>query len=125
MFHQIEGFLVDENVSFAELKGVLTAFAERLYGAGHAGALPAELLPVRRARRRGRRRLRLLRSADGTRAGCRVCKHTGWIEVLGCGMIHPGVFEHCGIDPESTPASRSAWASSASRCSATASRTSG
>jgi phenylalanyl-tRNA synthetase alpha chain len=33
--------------------------------------------------------------------GCRVCKHTGWIEILGCGMIHPAVFEHCGLDPES------------------------
>jgi phenylalanyl-tRNA synthetase alpha chain len=40
------------------------------------------------------------KKADGTRPGCRICKFTGWIEILGCGMIHPVVFEHTGIDPE-------------------------
>ncbi len=60
MFHQIEGFLVDERVSLAELKGVLTEFAVRLYGPGDAGALPTELFPLRRAGHGGRRRLRIL-----------------------------------------------------------------
>ena len=40
------------------------------------------------------------RQSDGTRKGCNVCKHTGWVEILGCGMIHPVVFEACNIDPE-------------------------
>ena len=100
MFHQIEGFLVDEHVTLADLQGRAHRVRRAPLRRRHAGALPPELLPLRRARRRGRRRLRLLQAPDGTRAGCRVCKHTGWIEILGCGMIHPVVFESCGIDPE-------------------------
>lgn len=109
MFHQIEGFLVAERVSFAELKGVLTAFAERLYGPGTPVRFRPSYFPFvepgaevdvgcvfchpdgeAEADADGR----------GPRSSCRVCKATGWLEILGCGMVHPAVFEHCGIDPE-------------------------
>jgi phenylalanyl-tRNA synthetase alpha chain len=100
MFHQIEGFLVDERVSVAELKGVLTAFAERLYGAGTPVRFRPSYFPFVEPGMEVDVGCVFCKRADGTHAGCRVCKHTGWLEVLGCGMIHPEVFRHCGIDPE-------------------------
>jgi phenylalanyl-tRNA synthetase alpha chain len=100
MFHQIEGFLVDENVSFAELKGVLTAFAERLYGPGTPVRFRPSYFPFVEPGAEVDVGCVFCLGPDGVRAGCRVCKHTGWLEVLGCGMIHPEVFRHCGIDPE-------------------------
>jgi phenylalanyl-tRNA synthetase alpha chain len=100
MFHQIEGFLVDERVSVAELKGVLTAFAERLYGAGTPVRFRPSYFPFVEPGMEVDVGCVFCKRADGTRAGCRVCKHTGWLEVLGCGMIHPEVFRHCEIDPE-------------------------
>jgi len=94
MFHQVEAFLVDRNVSLANLKGVLAEFAERFYGAGTPVRLRPSYFPF---------------VEPGAEvdigcvfckgAGCAVCKHSGFIEVLGCGMIHPVVFEACGIDP--------------------------
>ncbi len=100
MFHQIEGFLVDERVSVAELKGVLGAFAERLYGAGAPLRFRPSYFPFVEPGLELDVGCVFCRRADGTYAGCRVCKQTGWLEVLGCGMIHPEVFRHCGIDPE-------------------------
>jgi phenylalanyl-tRNA synthetase alpha chain len=95
MFHQIEGFLVDEKVSFAELKGVLTAFAERLYGSGTPVRFRPSYFPFVEP---GAELDVGCVFCAGT--GCRVCKQSGWLEVLGCGMIHPEVFRHCGLDPE-------------------------
>ena len=100
MFHQIEGFLVDEHVSIAELKGVLTAFAERVYGAGTQVRFRPSYFPFVEPGMELDVGCVFCKQPDGTHAGCRVCKHTGWLEVLGCGMIHPEVFRHCGIDPE-------------------------
>jgi phenylalanyl-tRNA synthetase alpha chain len=100
MFHQIEGFLVDEHVSLAELKGVLTAFAERVYGAGTQVRFRPSYFPFVEPGMELDVGCVFCKQPDGTHAGCRVCKHTGWLEVLGCGMIHPEVFKHCGIDPE-------------------------
>ncbi len=95
MFHQVEAFLVDENVSLAHLKGVLAEFAERFYGKGTPVRLRPSYFPF---------------VEPGAEvdigcvfckgAGCNVCKHSGFIEVLGCGMIDPRVFTSCGIDPE-------------------------
>jgi phenylalanyl-tRNA synthetase alpha chain len=99
MFHQIEGFLVDEHVSFAELKGVLTAFAERLYGPGTPVRFRPSYFPFVEPGAELDVRCVFCPSPG---AGCRVCKYSGWLEVLGCGMIHPVVFEHCGLDPEKT-----------------------
>lgn len=100
MFHQIEGFIVDENVSFAHLKGVLTAFAQRLYGEGAPVRFRPSYFPFVEPGAEVDVGCVFCVQPDGTRAGCRVCKGTGWIEILGCGMIHPQVFENCGIDPD-------------------------
>ena len=100
MFHQIEGFLVDEKVSIAELKGVLTAFAERVYGAGTEVRFRPSYFPFVEPGMELDVGCVFCRKPDGSRPGCRTCKQTGWVEVLGCGMIHPDVFRHCGIDPE-------------------------
>jgi phenylalanyl-tRNA synthetase alpha chain len=100
MFHQIEGFLVDEHVTFAELKGVLSEFAVRLYGPGTPVRFRPSYFPFVEPGAEMDVGCVFCVRADGTHAGCNVCKRTGWLEVLGCGMIHPVVFEHCGIDPE-------------------------
>jgi phenylalanyl-tRNA synthetase alpha chain len=100
MFHQVEGFLVDEKVSFAELKGVLTSFAERLYGPKTPVRFRPSYFPFVEPGAEVDIGCVFCAKPDGTRVGCRLCKHTGWIEILGCGMIHPVVFENTGIDPE-------------------------
>jgi phenylalanyl-tRNA synthetase alpha chain len=96
MFHQVEGFMVGEKVTFADLKGALQGFL--------AGFFEKEDL-----------RLRFrpsyfpftepsaevdMECVICSGEGCRVCKQSGWLEVLGCGMIHPEVFRHVGIDSE-------------------------
>lgn len=100
MFHQIEGFLVDVDVSLADLKGVLSAFAEALYGPGTPIRLRPSYFPFVEPGAEVDIGCNFCRPDDGSRDRCRVCKQTGWLEVLGCGMIHPEVLEHCGIDPE-------------------------
>jgi phenylalanyl-tRNA synthetase alpha chain len=100
MFHQIECFLVDERVTVAHLKGVLGEFADRFFGAGTPIRLRPSYFPFVEPGAEVDVGCPFCRRPDGTRAGCSVCKHTGWIEILGCGMIHPVVFESCGIDPE-------------------------
>jgi phenylalanyl-tRNA synthetase alpha chain len=100
MFHQVECFLVDEHVTMAHLKGVLAEFAERFFGAGTPIRLRPSYFPFVEPGAEVDVGCPFCRRKDGTRAGCGVCKRTGWIEILGCGMIHPVVFESCGIDPE-------------------------
>jgi phenylalanyl-tRNA synthetase alpha chain len=99
MFHQIEGLLVDERVSFAELKGVLTQFAHRLYGERAVRFRPSYFPFVEPGAEVD---VACAFCEDGieSRLTCRVCKGTGWLEILGCGMVHPAVLEHCGIDAE-------------------------
>nr|VFK66860.1 MAG: phenylalanyl-tRNA synthetase, alpha subunit [Candidatus Kentron sp. UNK]VFK72289.1 MAG: phenylalanyl-tRNA synthetase, alpha subunit [Candidatus Kentron sp. UNK] len=95
MFHQVEGFMVDEDVSFADLKGVLEAFSRYFFAHDLALRFRPSYFPFTEP------------SAEvdigcvmcGGK-GCRVCKGTGWLEVLGCGMVHPKVFENVGIDNE-------------------------
>ena len=100
MFHQIEGFVVDEHTSFAELKGVLTEFARRFYGAATPVRFRPSYFPFVEPGAEMDVGCVFCRPEDGSRASCRVCKGTGWFEILGSGMIHPDVFRHCGIDPE-------------------------
>jgi phenylalanyl-tRNA synthetase alpha chain len=100
MFHQIEGFLVDQRTSFAELKGVLSEFARRLYGADVATRFRPSYFPFVEPGAEMDVTCVFCRPDDGSRESCRVCKASGWLEVLGSGMIHPEVFRHCGIDPE-------------------------
>ena len=100
MFHQIEGFLVAEKVSFAELKGVLTAFAERLYGEGTPVRFRPSYFPFVEPGAELDIGCVFCNPDDGSRATCRVCKSTGWLEILGCGMVDPNTLEACGIDSE-------------------------
>jgi phenylalanyl-tRNA synthetase alpha chain len=100
MFHQVEGFLVDEHVNFGELKGVLTEFARRLYGSETRVRFRPSYFPFVEPGAELDVSCTFCRPDDGSRAACRVCKASGWLEILGCGMIHPAVFEHCGIDAE-------------------------
>jgi phenylalanyl-tRNA synthetase alpha chain len=100
MFHQIEGFLVDERASMAELRGVLTEFARRLYGPDTDVRFRPSYFPFVEPGAEMDIGCVFCRPEDGSRKNCRICKATGWLEVLGSGMIHPEVFRHCGIDGE-------------------------
>ena len=107
MFHQIDGFLVDKNVSFAHLKGVLTTFLKRTFGSEVPVRFRPSYFPF--VEPGGELDIGCTfckpwndPGSDAQRArtkACRTCKTTGWIEVLGCGSIHPVVFEQCGLDP--------------------------
>ena len=95
MFHQVEGFMVDTDVSFADLKGILHDFLQAFFERELAVRFRPSYFPFTEP------------SAEVDIAcvicdggGCRVCKHTGWIEILGCGMIHPNVFAKVGVDNE-------------------------
>jgi phenylalanyl-tRNA synthetase alpha chain len=100
MFHQVECFLVDEHVTLAHLRGVLSEFAERFFGPGTPVRLRPSYFPFVEPGAEVDVGCPFCKRPDGTRAGCSVCKKTGFIEILGCGMIHPVVFESCGLDPE-------------------------
>lgn len=100
MFHQVEGFLVDTNASFAQLKGVLSEFARRLYGAGTRVRFRPSYFPFVEPGAELDVGCVFCRPGDGSRPNCRVCKATGWLEILGCGMVHSRVFEACDIDSE-------------------------
>lgn len=100
MFHQVEGFYVARDVSFAELKGVLTAFVHRLYGEAVPVRFRPSYFPFVEPGAEVDVGCVFCSPDDGTRASCRVCKSTGWLEVLGCGMIHPEVLRQCHVDPK-------------------------
>ena len=94
-FHQIEGLVIDKDISFADLKGTLEVFAKELFGPDTKTKFRPHHFPFTEP------------SAEVDVScfkcggkGCRFCKGSGWIEILGCGMVHPHVLEMCGIDPE-------------------------
>ena len=94
-FHQIEGLVIDKNITFADLKGTLAEFARELFGPDTKTKFRPHHFPFTEP------------SAEVDVScfkcggkGCRFCKGSGWIEILGCGMVHPHVLEMCGIDPE-------------------------
>jgi phenylalanyl-tRNA synthetase alpha chain len=95
MFHQVEGLLVDEQVTFAELKGTLLAFAQAFFGADVKIRLRPSFFPFTEPSAEVDVSCFLCHGK-----GCRVCKSTGWLEVLGAGMVHPNVFKAAGYDPE-------------------------
>lgn len=95
MFHQVEGFLVDQQASFADLKGVLYDFLTRFFERELKLRFRPSYFPFTEPSAEVDIECVI---CDG--AGCRVCSHTGWLEVLGCGMIHPEVFRHVDIDSE-------------------------
>jgi phenylalanyl-tRNA synthetase alpha chain len=95
MFHQVEGLMVDEEVSFADLKGILDDFLRNFFEQDLQVRFRPSYFPFTEP------------SAEVDvqcvmcgGIGCRVCSHTGWLEVLGCGMVHPNVFQQAGIDSE-------------------------
>ena len=94
VFQQIEGLVIDEGISMSDLKGTLDAFASRLYGEGITTRFRPSYFPFTEPSAEVD-----LTCANCKGAGCRVCKGTGWIEVLGAGMVNPKVLEMCGIDP--------------------------
>ncbi|KAA0019327.1 phenylalanine--tRNA ligase subunit alpha [Salinicola corii] len=96
MFHQVEGLLVDEGVSFADLKGTIADFLHAFFERDDLEVRfrpsyfpftePSAEVDIQCVMCRGE--------------GCRVCSQSGWLEVMGCGMVHPAVFRHSGVDPE-------------------------
>lgn len=97
MFHQVEGFAIDENINFAQLKGVLLNFARLFFSPDVNLRLRPHFFPFTEP------------SAEvdiscfickGEKDKCSLCKGKGWLEILGCGMIHPKVLKNCGIDPK-------------------------
>ncbi len=95
MFHQVEGFMVDTDIAFSDLKGVLQLFIHSMFSAETPVRFRPSYFPFTEP------------SAEVdigcifcSGKGCRVCKQTGWLEILGAGMIHPRVFEYVGYDPE-------------------------
>ena len=95
MFTQVEGLVVGEAVSLGDLKGTLTAFARELFGATRQVRLRPSFFPYTEPSAE----LDISCAACGG-SGCAMCKRTGWIEVLGSGMVHPAVFEAVGYDPD-------------------------
>ena len=94
-FHQIEGLVIDKNITFADLKGTLAEFAKELFGPETKVKFRPHHFPFTEPSA----------EVDVTcfkcgGKGCRFCKGSGWIEILGCGMVHPHVLEMCNIDPE-------------------------
>jgi phenylalanyl-tRNA synthetase alpha chain len=95
MFTQVEGLVVDEGISLGDLKGTLNAFAERLFDRRVATRFRPSFFPYTEPSAEldvG------CFNCDG--AGCALCKQSGWLEVLGCGMVHPAVFEAVGYDAD-------------------------
>jgi len=95
MFHQIEGLAVDTGISFADLKGTLDFFARKFFGEKTRTSFHPSFFPFTEPS--GEVAISCI-FCNGE--GCRVCKHSGWIEVMGCGMVHPEVLRHGEIDPE-------------------------
>ena len=94
-FHQVEGLVIDKHITFADLKGTLAEFAREMFGEETKVKFRPHHFPFTETSA----------EVDVTcfkcgGKGCRFCKGSGWIEILGCGMVHPHVLEMCGIDPE-------------------------
>tara|TARA_R110001583_G_scaffold177418_2_gene332505 strand:- start:5154 stop:6191 length:1038 start_codon:yes stop_codon:yes gene_type:complete len=95
MFHQVEGLMVDENVSFTDLKGILSDFLQAFFEKDLKVRFRPSYFPFTEPSAEAD-----IECVMCNGEGCRVCSHTGWLEVLGCGMVHPTVFEHVNIDSE-------------------------
>ena len=119
-FSQIEGLAVDEGISFVDLKATLTHFARRFFSPATRTRFRPSFFPFTEPSAEMDVECQLCHGR-----GCPACKGTGWMEILGCGMVHPAVLENCGSTRSGTPAGRSAWDRTGSRCCATACRTSG
>ena len=95
VFHQLEGLYIDKNVSFADLKATIYSFANQMFGSNVQLRFRPSFFPFTEPSA----------EVDVTcylcgGKGCRVCKQSGWLEILGCGMVHPNVLKNCSIDPD-------------------------
>lgn len=95
IFHQVDGFLVAEGIHFGHLKGILDSWVKKFFGSKIETRFRPSFFPFTEP------------SAEVDIScvfcqgkGCRICKQSGWVEIMGCGMIHPAVFENCKLDPE-------------------------
>ena len=95
MFHQVEGLVIDTDITFAELKGTLVFFAKQFYGNDLKYRFRASFFPFTEPSAE----MDITCYICGGK-GCKICKCTGWLEILGCGMVDPNVLINCGIDPE-------------------------
>lgn len=95
LFHQVEALYVDKNVSFADLKQALLYFAKELFGAETKIRLRPSYFPFTEPSAE----MDITCHICGGK-GCNICKYTGWVEILGCGMVDPSVLENCGIDSQ-------------------------
>jgi phenylalanyl-tRNA synthetase alpha chain len=93
IFHQVEGLYIDRNVSFADLKQTLLHFAREMFGEQTSIRLRPSFFPFTEPS--GEMDISCFICGG---SGCNICKHTGWVEILGCGMVDPQVLENCGID---------------------------
>ena len=95
MFHQIEGLMVDKNISFGDLKGILTTFVHQFFDKETSLRFRPSFFPFTEPSAEVDIRCVMCKGA-----GCRICSKTGWLEVLGSGMVHPAVFENVGYDTD-------------------------
>jgi phenylalanyl-tRNA synthetase alpha chain len=93
MFHQVEGLLVDEDVSFGDLKGILTTFVHQMFDAQTSLRFRPSFFPFTEPSAEVDILCVMCRGG-----GCRVCSHTGWLEILGSGMVHPALYDNVGYD---------------------------
>jgi len=93
MFHQVEGFMVDKDITMSHLKGILSSFLKHLFGKNREVRFRPSFFPFTEPSAEVDIQCVLCNGS-----GCRVCKDTGWLEILGCGMIHPNVFASVGYD---------------------------
>ena len=96
-FHQVEGLYIDENVSFADLKQTLYFFVKEMYGLA-SGEIKVRFRPSYFPFTEPSAEMDVTCFICGG-SGCNICKKTGWVEILGCGMVHPNVLSNCNIDP--------------------------
>jgi phenylalanyl-tRNA synthetase alpha chain len=111
IFHQVEGLYIDENVSFADLKQTLLFFAREMFGKETEIRLRPSYFPFTEPSAE----MDVSCKICGGK-GCNVCKYTGWLEILGCGMVHPNVLESCNIDSSKYTGFAFEWGSSALQC---------
>ena len=95
MFHQVEGLYVDTDVTFAELKGTLVSFAHQFYGEDIEYRFRPSFFPFTEPSAEMDITCFMCKGS-----GCKICKHSGWLEILGCGMVDPNVFESVNYDSE-------------------------
>ena len=102
MFHQVEGFMVDERIAFSDLKGVLTHFLRQIFERDAGVRFRPSFFPFTEPSAEIDIQCVICGGSGANKAGqtCRVCKATGWLEILGAGMIDPAVFKFVGYDPE-------------------------